>query len=86
MGGVEGLLSRRLWKDSTEAAMESQREGGRSEEAVEEGLMEWIRVLREGLEDLRGSVVARERNSCGEDCRDERSLFSIAISGLSFEI
>jgi len=44
---------------------------------LEEGLIEWIRVLREDLEDLRVRVVAKEMNSCGEELRDERRFFSI---------
>jgi len=52
---------------------------------LEEGLIEWIRVLREDLEDFRVRVVAKEINSCGEELRDERSFFSIVIFAESFE-
>lgn len=43
--------------------MESQRDGGREEMRLEEGLMEWIRVLREGFEDFRVWIMAKEMNS-----------------------
>lgn len=70
MGGVPGFVgfgSRRFRKDWTVAVMESQREGGREVQRGEEGLMEWIRVLREDFEDFRVSFVAMDRNSCAED-------------------
>lgn len=44
---------------------------------LEEGLIEWIRVLREDLEDFKVRVVAKEMNSCGEELRDEQSFLSI---------
>lgn len=76
------LGSRRFWKDWSEAEMESERVGGREEQRGEESLMEWTRVFREDFEDLRFCFVAKDMNSCAEDCRDERSLFSIALSAL----
>lgn len=39
--------------------------------------MEWIRVLSVGFADFRDSVVAEETKSRAEDCREERSRFSI---------
>ena len=63
--------------------MESERVEGREEKRGEEGVMEWIKVLREGLEDFRFCLVAKDKNSCAEDCIDERSLFlSIVLSRL----
>lgn len=50
---------------------------GRVEKRGEEVEMSWIRVLRVDFEDLRLSLVAKERNSSAEDCRDGRSLFSM---------
>lgn len=65
--------------------MESERDAGREEERLEEGLIEWIRVLREGLDDFRVRFVAKDKNSCGEELSDERSFFSIVISDSRFQ-
>ena len=66
--------------------MELEREGGREEERLEEGLMAWIRVLRDDFEDLMVSFVAEERNSSAEECREERSLFSMAMAVSEFSV
>jgi hypothetical protein len=54
-------------KDLMVESMESERVLGREEMRSEEGLIEWIRVLRMGFEDFRVSFVAKVMNSCGED-------------------
>lgn len=72
----------RFWKDWTEAEMESERVEGREAHTGEDGLMEWIRVLNEDFEDLRFCLVAKDMNSSAEECREERSLFSITLSPL----
>lgn len=61
------LGSRRFWKDCIAWEMEWDRERGREEERSEEGLMPWIRVLREGFEDFRACFAADLRNSSVED-------------------
>lgn len=59
--------------------MEWEREIGREEVRSEEGLILWIRVLREGFADLRLSLVAELRNSSAEDWREERRRFSMTV-------
>jgi hypothetical protein len=70
VGGVLGFSEsefRRFMKDLMVESMESERVLGREEMRSEEGLIEWIRVLRMGFEDFRVSFVAKVMNSCGED-------------------
>lgn len=68
-----------LWKEWIASEMEWEREIGREEARSEEGLILWIRVLREGFADLRLSLAAELRNSSAEDWREERRRFSMTV-------
>lgn len=63
-----------------ECEMSLQREMGRVEVRSEEGLIKvLIKFLMADFEDLKGNLVAEERNSSAEVCSDDQSLFSILI-------
>lgn len=83
-GGVSGdaakVESERFLNLEMAREMESWREWGRVEIRSDEGLIKaLIELLMADFEDLSCNLAAAERNSSAEDCRDDRSRFSIVL-------
>lgn len=83
-GGVSGdaakFESERFLNLEMAREMESWREWGRVKIRSDEGLIKaLIELLMADFEDLSCNLAAAERNSSAEDCRDDRSRFSIVV-------
>lgn len=79
-GDAEKVDSGKFLNFEMAREMESWRERGRVGIRSDEGLINvLIELLMADLEDLSGNLAAAERNSPAEDCREDRSRFSMGL-------